>query len=227
MRTSPEIDESAAVLARLHGDLVANGLVAWTSGNISARLPGQPLFLIKPSGVPYRDLCAENMVLCDFDGKPVNDSLKPSSDVATHAYIYRQRPDIGGVAHTHSPYATAFAIQGEPIACVMTSMADEFGGEIPLGEFARIGDDAIGRIVVDTLDGHRSPAVLLRSHGVFTVGTDARGAVKAAVMCEDAARIAHLARQLGPTEALAPDIVDALHARYIADYGQATQSTLA
>lgn len=220
MRISPELHRNAVALAELHTELVDNGLVAWTSGNVSMRVAGQPLFLIKPSGVPYRDLCAENMVLCDLAGNPVSEGLRPSSDTATHAYIYRHRLDVGGVVHTHSPYATAFAVRGEPIACVMTSMADEFGGEIPLGEFAPIGDDAIGRIVVDTLAGHRSPAVLLRGHGVFTIGSNARAAVKAAVMCEDAARTAHLARQLGSTAPLPNNVVDTLHARYAADYGQ-------
>jgi len=207
-------------VAELHAQLVINGLVAWTSGNISARVPGQDLLVIKPSGVSYPDLSEENMVVCTLNGEIISHDWKPSSDVATHAYIYRMRPDINGVVHTHSPYATAFAVRGEPIPCVMTAMADEFGGEIPVGGFAPIGGEAIGKVVVETLEGHRSSAVLLQQHGVFTIGPSARAAVKSAVMCEDAARTTFLARQLGPVTELSQHHVDALHERYQSQYGQ-------
>jgi len=204
----------------LHAELPRYGLVAWTSGNVSARVPGEELMVIKPSGVAYADLTPATMVVCDFDGRPVEDSLRPSSDAATHGYIYRHLPGVGGVAHTHSPYATAWAVRGEPIPCVMTAIADEFGGEIPIGPFALIGDEAIGRGVVETLAAHRSPAVLMRAHGVFALGDGPRDAVKAAVMCEDAARVVHAARSLGPLEPLDPESVDALYHRYQNVYGQ-------
>ena len=204
----------------LHAELVTSGLVAWTSGNISARVPGTDLLVIKPSGVAYADLTPESMVVCDLNGARVDGTLSPSSDTAAHAYVYRHLPEVGGVVHTHSAYATAFAARGEAIPCVLTAMADEFGGEIPLGPFALIGGDEIGRGIVATLAGHRSPAVLMRSHGVFTVGPTAREAVKAAVMCEDAARTVHLARSLGAPEPLAADQIDALHRRYKDHYGQ-------
>ena len=207
-------------VAQLHDELPAHGLVSWTGGNISGRVPGLELFVIKPSGVRYADLTAESMVVCDLNGVVVDGSLRPSSDTAAHAYIYRHRPDVGGVVHTHSPYATAWAAIGEPIPCVLTAMADEFGGEVPIGPFARIGDDAIGEGVVQTLRGHRSPAVLMRGHGVFTIGPNASAAVKAAVMCEDVARTVHLARQLGSVAPLSSDDIDALYARYQNDYGQ-------
>ena len=217
---STAISHAREEVARLHAALVQNNLVAWTSGNVSARVPGAGLMVIKPSGIAYADLSPGTMVLCDLDGNAVEDEYSPSSDTATHAYVYRHMPHVGGVVHTHSTYATAWAARGEAIPCVITAMADEFGGEIPLGPFALIGSDEIGRGIVSTLTGHRSPAVLMRSHGVFTIGASARDAVKAAVMCEDVARTVHLARQFGELRPLAPDQVDALHRRYTEEYGQ-------
>jgi L-ribulose-5-phosphate 4-epimerase len=218
--TSAAVREARVMVSDLHAELVTAGLVAWTSGNISARVPGTELMVIKPSGVAYADLTPSAMVVCDLEGQAVEGSLSPSSDTATHAYVYRHLPDVGGVVHTHSPYATAWAAVGEPIPCVITAMADEFGGEIPVGPFALIGSDEIGRGIVATLARHRSPAVLMRSHGVFTVGPTARAAVQAAVMCEDVAKTVHLARAIGAPEPLAPDQVDALHQRYTHVYGQ-------
>jgi L-ribulose-5-phosphate 4-epimerase len=217
------MDERSALrreVCALHAELPRHGLVVWTSGNVSARVPGEDLMVIKASGVPYEDLSPEAIVVCDLDGALVEGELSPSSDAATHAYVYRHRPDVGGVAHTHSPYATAWAARGEAIPCVLTAIADEFGGEIPIGPFARIGDEEIGRGIVETLAGHRSPAVLMRSHGVFTIGAGARDAIKAAVMCEDAARTVHLARELGDPIPLTREDIDALHHRYQRAYGQ-------
>ncbi len=214
------VEQSRRTVAELHAALVSNGLVAWTSGNVSARVPGADLIVIKPSGVSYDDLTPESMVVCDLAGARVAGELAPSSDTASHAYIYRHMPQVGGVVHTHSRYATAWAARGEPIPCVLTAMADEFGGEIPVGPYAPIGGDEIGRAVVETLTGHRSPAVLLRSHGVFTVGGTARDAVKAAVMCEDVAATVHLAVSRGDLAPLAQNQIDALHRRYKTEYGQ-------
>jgi L-ribulose-5-phosphate 4-epimerase len=204
----------------LHAELPRNGLVAWTSGNLSARVPDEELMVIKASGVSYDDLTPDAIVVCDLEGSLVEGDLAPSSDAATHGYIYRQLPDVGGVAHTHSSYATAWAARGEAIPCVLTAMADEFGGEIPIGPFALIGDEEIGRAVVDTLASHRSRAVLMQSHGVFTIGPGARDAIKTAVMCEDVARTVHLARALGDPIPLAREDIDALYDRYQNVYGQ-------
>jgi L-ribulose-5-phosphate 4-epimerase len=204
----------------LHAELPRNGLVAWTSGNLSARVPGEDLMVIKASGITFDDLTPEAIVVCDFDGVLVGGDLAPSSDAATHGYVYANLPRVGGVAHTHSPYATAWAACGEAIPCVLTAMADEFGGEIPVGPFALIGDDEIGHGIVATLGAHRSPAVLMRSHGVFTVGARAVDAIKAAVMCEDVARTVHLARALGDPVQLDAKDIDALYDRYQNVYGQ-------
>jgi L-ribulose-5-phosphate 4-epimerase len=214
------IDALRRAVCELHAELPRHGLVAWTSGNLSARVPGRELMVIKPSGIAYDELTPEAMVVCDLHGRPVDGDLAPSSDAATHGYVYRSMPEVGAVAHTHSPYATAWAIRGEPIPCVLTAMADEFGGPIPVGPFALIGGEDIGRGVVETLGGGRSPAVLMRSHGVFAIGPGPREAIKAAVMCEDVARTVHLARCLGEVTSIGDEEVDALHDRYQNVYGQ-------
>ena len=214
------VDAAKADVCALHAHLTRSGLVAWTSGNVSARVPGAGLLVIKPSGVEYDELTPAAMVVCDLDGALVEGDYQPSSDTGSHAYVYRHRPDVGGVVHTHSPYATAWAARGEPIPCVLTAIADEFGGEIPIGPFALIGDESIGAGIVETLAGSRSPAVLMRSHGVFTVGRTARAAVKAAVMVEDAARTVHLARVHGPVVPLAEADIRTLNDRYTNVYGQ-------
>ena len=226
---TPEHVETAiarirAEVAQLHDELVRYGLVVWTGGNVSGRVPGTDYFVIKPSGVSYDDLTPDNMILCDLDGRVVpgtpGSDRTPSSDTAAHAYVYREMPEIGGVVHTHSSYAVAWAARGEEIPCVITGMADEFGGPIPVGPFAIIGDDSIGRGIVETLRGHRSRAVLMQNHGPFTIGVTAKDAVKAAVMCEDAARTVHLARQAGPLIPIPQDRIDQLYARYQNVYGQ-------
>ncbi|CAN7237490.1 L-ribulose-5-phosphate 4-epimerase [Microbacterium foliorum] len=225
---SAEIDVSIQAVredvARLHAELVRNGLVVWTGGNVSGRVPGADLFVIKPSGVSYDDLAPENMILCDLDGAVIagtaGSERAPSSDTAAHAYVYRHMPTVGGVVHTHSTFAVAWAARGEEIPCVITAMADEFGGPIPVGPFAIIGDDSIGRGIVQTLSGHRSRAVLMQNHGPFTIGVDAKDAVKAAVMVEDVARTVHYAREAGPLIPIPQEAIDSLFHRYQNVYGQ-------
>jgi L-ribulose-5-phosphate 4-epimerase len=167
------------------------------------------------------------MVVCDLDGNLVDGTRSPSSDTAAHAYVYTHMPEVGGVVHTHSTYATAWAARAEPVPCVLTMMADEFGGDIPIGPFALIGDDSIGRGIVETLRESRSPAVLMRNHGPFTIGTDAKAAVKAAVMVEEVARTVHISRQLGEPTRIPQDQVDSLYARYQNVYGQGTAAPAA
>jgi len=219
------VDELRRSVADLHGELTRYGLVVWTAGNVSARVPGHDLMVIKPSGVAYDELTAANMVVTDLFGALVEGDYAPSSDTAAHAYVYRHLPEVGGVVHTHSTYATAWAARAEPIPCVLTMMADEFGGDVPIGPFALIGDDSIGRGIVDTLQGSRSCAVLMASHGPFTIGKDARAAVKAAVMVEDVARTVHIAYQAGTPKHLAPQDIDSLYARYQNVYGQIQGAT--
>jgi L-ribulose-5-phosphate 4-epimerase len=210
-------------VAALHAELPRNNLVIWTAGNVSARVPDADLLVIKPSGVSYDDLSADNMVITDLDGNLVDGDHIPSSDTAAHAYVYKHMPDVNGVVHTHSTYATAWCARAEPIPCVLTMIADEFGGDIPVGPFALIGDDSIGRGIVDTLRGSRSKAVLMRNHGVFTIGHTAKEAVKVAVMCEDVARTVHIARQLGEVLPIAESDIDSLYARYQNAYGQVNE----
>ena len=224
MTVTSEITTVVAQLRRevcdLHAQLTKYQLVIWTAGNVSARVPGHDLMVIKPSGVEYDALTADDMVVCDLHGNLVDGRLSPSSDTAAHAYVYRHMPEVGGVAHTHSTYATAWAARGEPIPCVLTMMADEFGGDIPIGPFALIGDDSIGRGIVEALRGSRSSAVLMRNHGPFTVGPNARSAVKAAVMLEDVARTVHIGQQLGALDRIDGRDVAALFDRYQNVYGQ-------
>jgi L-ribulose-5-phosphate 4-epimerase len=209
-------------VCELHAQLTKYQLVIWTAGNVSARVPGHDLMVIKPSGVAYDALTPDDMVVCDLHGNLVDGRFAPSSDTAAHAYVYRHMPDVGGVVHTHSTYATAWAARGEPIPCVLTMIADEFGGDIPIGPFALIGDDSIGRGIVEALRGSRSPAVLMRNHGPFTVGPNARSAVKAAVMVEDVARTVHIGRQLGTLDRIDGSDITALFDRYQNVYGQTT-----
>ena len=205
-------------LVQLHLELPKNNLVVWTGGNVSARDPETGLIAIKASGIRYEEMRPEHMVVMDLDGNMIEGNYKPSSDVHSHLYIYKHRPDVNGVVHTHSAYATAFAAVNKPIPVVLTAIADEFGGPIPCGGFALIGDEAIGKIVVESIG--RSPAVLLKNHGVFTIGKDARSAVKAAVMTEENARTVWLAMQIGVPDEIPQEDVEKLHHRYTRVYGQ-------
>lgn len=205
-------------LVELHLELPKNNLVAWTGGNVSARDAETGFVVIKASGIRYEEMRSEHMVVVDLNGEIIDGKYKPSSDTASHLYIYKHRPDVGGVVHTHSAYATAFAAAGRSVPCVLTAIADEFGGAIPCGGFALIGDEAIGKVVIESIGN--SPAVLLKNHGVFTIGKDAKSAVKAAVMTEDNAKTVWLAMQIGTPDEIPPEDVEKLHHRYLNVYGQ-------
>ena len=209
-----------AELVALNQELPKNNLVAWTSGNVSARDPSTGLVVIKPSGIKYEELTPESMVVVDLDGKVVEGKLKPSSDTFAHVYVYRHRQDMNGVVHTHSTFATAWAAVGKPIPPVLTAICDEFGGPIPVGAYAKIGGDEIGQEIIRSIGA--SPAILMKNHGVFTIGKTPEAAVKAAVMVEDVARTVFYAMQLGQPDEIPAEEVARAHRRYLEEYGQST-----
>ena len=212
------LDELRSIVCRLHAELPRHNLVAWTSGNVSARDPNSGFVVIKPSGIRYEDLTPESMVVVDLDGKVVEGRYKPSSDTFAHVYVYRHRPELNGVVHTHSTFATAWAAVGRPIPPILTAICDEFGGPIPVGAYAKIGGDEIGQEIVRSIGS--SPAILMKNHGVFTVGKTPEAAVKAAVMVEDVARTVFYAMQLGQPDEIPPEEVARAHRRYLEEYGQ-------
>ncbi|MFZ1382466.1 MAG: L-ribulose-5-phosphate 4-epimerase [Scrofimicrobium sp.] len=223
------VAQTQQLVCDLHSELIKWGLVVWTAGNISERVRGidgaDDVLVIKASGVAYDELTPEDMVVCDLDGTLLIGDRSPSSDTAAHAYVYRHMPEIGGVTHTHSTYATAFAAVGQPIPCHLTMMGDEFGGPVPIGPFALIGDDSIGRGIVETLRESRSPAVLMQNHGPFTIGKDARASVKAAAMTEEVARTTWAAQALGTLIPIPQEKIDSLYDRYQNVYGQSSERT--
>ncbi len=212
------LEQLKETVCELNLELPKNGLVTMTSGNVSARDPATGYVVIKPSGLSYDRMTPATMVVVDLDGNVIEGALKPSVDTATHLYIYRHRPDVNGVVHTHSNYATAFAALGRPIPAVLTAIADEFGGPIPVGPYAAIGGEEIGKAVVDHIG--RSPAILMQNHGVFAIGPTPEKALKAAVMCEDVAKTVHLAMQLGAPIEIPEEEVQRGYMQYQEKYGQ-------
>ena len=226
-RMAEQVEEAKRVVCELHSELIKWGLVVWTAGNVSQRVRGTDgaadVLVIKPSGVPYDRLTPADMVVCDLDANVIIGEHSPSSDTAAHAYVYSHMPEVGGVTHTHSTYATAWAAIGEEVPCVLTMMADEFGGPVPIGPFALIGDDSIGRGIVETLSKSNSPAVLMQNHGPFTIGRDAEASVKAAAMVEEVSRTIWVARQMGQLIPIPQEKIDSLHYRYKNVYGQRSE----
>ena len=219
--TRAEVKQVREIVASLHDQLLKWNLVVWTAGNVSQRLKTADLMVIKPSGLRYEYLSSASMVVCDLDGNVVDGVASPSSDTASHCYIYRNMPDVYGVVHTHSTYATAWAATGKNIPCALTMMGDEFGGEVPVGPFRLIGSEAIGEGVVETLKKYpKSPAVLMQNHGPFTIGKDAESAVKAAAMTEEVAHTVWAAQMLGGVIPIPQADIDKLNDRYQNVYGQ-------
>ena len=193
-------------------------LVTMTSGNASGRDPESGLIVVKPSGISFDNLTPDKLVIMDIDGNIIEGNLKPSVDAKTHLYIMKKMPDVHGVIHTHSNYATSFAAIGQPIPCILTAMADEFGGPIPCAPYCQIGEEQIGEAVVNYIG--KSPAILLQNHGVFTVGANVNKALKAAVMTEDVAKTVHLALLKGTPIPIPEEEIKRGNMRYLTQYGQ-------
>jgi L-ribulose-5-phosphate 4-epimerase len=198
-------------------ELPKNDLVKMTSGNVSGRDPETSLVVIKPSGVKYEQLTPEKLVVVDLAGKVIEGDLKPSMDTATHLYIYRHRPDVFGVGHTHSVFASVFAARGKQIPPCLTASA-MMGGEIPVGRFVPIGGEAIGKEIVDKIG--EALAIVMQNHGVFTIGNSATQATKMAVEVEDIAKITYFATLAGDPIILTEDQIGMTAEMYKHDYGQ-------
>jgi L-ribulose-5-phosphate 4-epimerase len=194
------------------------GLVTMHSGNASGIERARGLVIIKPSGMDYDRMRPADMVVTDLEGRKVKGKWKPSVDLPEHLYIYRHRPEIGGIIHTHSNYATSFALLGRPIPVYLTAIADEFGVEIPCVPYVDNLEDHIGQAIVKRMG--KSPAVLLAQHGAFAFGPTPRAALKAAVMLEDVAKTCHLALLLGKPVPLPPGEIRKWYGRYHTTYGQ-------
>lgn len=199
-------------------ELARNRLVTMFSGNVSGRDPETNYVVIKPSGMSYRTMKPEDMVIVDMNGNVVEGKHKPSVDTLTHLYIYRHRPDVNGITHTHSNYATSFAALGQPIPVYLTAMADDFGGPVPCTDYAPVGSEAIGKEILRVIG--KSPAVLVKNHGVFTIGKSPSEALKIAVMLEDIAKTIHLALLRGKPEEIPPEEVERAYNWHQKFYGQ-------
>jgi L-ribulose-5-phosphate 4-epimerase len=211
------LEELREIVCKCNQELPKNGLVKMTSGNVSGRDPETGLVVIKPSGVSFEELTPAHMVVVDMDGAVVAGDLQPSIDTDTHLYVYCRRPDVFGMVHTHSPYATSFAALGQPIPSCLTASA-MVGGEIPLGGYAPIGGADIGQEIIDKIGKAR--AIIMQNHGVFTIGTSAKHATKMAVEVEEIAKITYLAMLRGQPVVLLPDQLEDLTSMYQNEYGQ-------
>lgn len=211
--------ELRSQIAQLNRALTTSGLVKGTSGNVSARDAATGEIVIKPSGVLFDALDAESMVVLDAAGNIVEGELRPSVDSASHLHVYRHRSDIGGIVHTHSKYATAFAVAGKPLPTTTTTHACLFGDEIPISGLAEIGEEQIGRAIVAEIGS--ASAILMRNHGVFAVGKDAGTALRHAIYVEESAEATFLAQLLGgPVDTLGADFIQSCRRMYLNDYGQ-------
>ena len=203
---------------KAHMNLWKNRLVMWTSGNVSARDPKTDLVVIKPSGVSYDKLSPDNLVVVDLNGNIIEGNLKPSVDMATHLYVYKHMPDVASVIHTHSTYASAFAATSKPIPVCLTAMADFFGSDIPIGNLVLIGEEEIGKEIVNKIGN--SKAIIMKNHGPFTIGTTVNEALKAAIFLEEAAKTLIMAKIIGEPQPIPESMVNKLHKNYIEKYGQ-------
>lgn len=205
------------VCAQNH-ELPRAGLVVGSGGNVSGRCPDTGLVVIKPSGVRFAQLVPDSMVVVDLDGRVIDGAMKPSVDTGIHLYLYRHRPDIGGVCHTHSPYATSFAARGERIPAVLTPITHMLGRDIPCSRYATPGEVDTGAAILEAAEGGK--AALVQAHGVFTMGQNATEATSIALYLEEAAKTTHLAMLRGPVEELPPEEIERCYNWYRRNYGQ-------
>ncbi len=212
------LEEFKKLICRLNVELPRRGLVKWTSGNVSGRDGETGYIAIKPSGVLCEEMKPDDIVIVDVDGNVIDGKKKPSVDTATHLYVYKHMRKVNGVVHSHSNFATAFAAAGKSIPVYLTAIADEFGCEIPLGRYCKIGGTEMGAEIVRSIGS--CPAILMKNHGVFTVGNSPVSALKAAVMVEDIAKTVYLATRIGEPDVIPPEEVARAHKRYMEKYGQ-------
>ena len=211
------LEQLREIVWKCNLELPKNDLVKMTSGNVSGRDRETGLVVIKPSGFSYDEMTPEHMVVVDLSGRVIEGNHKPSVDTDTHLYVYQRRPDVFGMAHTHSPYATSFAVLGQPIPACLTTCA-MLGGEVPLGGYAPIGGEEIGQEIIDNIG--RALAIVMQNHGVFTIGSSPQQATKMAVEVEEIAKITHLAMLRGQPIMLSPSQVDEMVDMYTNQYGQ-------
>lgn len=204
-------------------ELPANGLVVGSGGNVSGRDKETGLVVIKPSGIKFSKLTPDTMVVVDLDGNVIEGSVKPSVDTGIHLYIYRHRDDVFGVAHTHSPYATSFAARGERIPAVLTPITHMIGRDVPCSRYATPGEVDTGEAIIEAAQG--GMAVLVKAHGVFTMGRSATEATGVAMYLEEAAKTTHLAMLRGPVEEMPQEEIDRCYKWFRQNYGQGAPKT--
>jgi len=195
------------------------GLVTMHSGNASGYLPEHDVLVIKPSGMDYEAITPDNLVAVRVStGEVLGSNLRPSVDLPHHLFLYRHLPDVRGVIHTHSNYATAFAAVGRAVPLVLTAIADEFGAEIPCAPYVDNEGEHIGEAILKYRN--RAPSILMGNHGVFAWGSSPKAALKAAVMTEDVAKTVWLAMQIGDPKVIPADEAEKWYDRYHNRYGQ-------
>lgn len=199
-------------------DLLKYNLVTLTGGNVSGRDPETGYVAITPSGMDYRKLKPEDIVIIDMEGNMVDGKWKPSVDAPDHLYLYKNKEDVNSVIHTHSTYASCFAILNEEIKCASTTLANEVGGNVPVAKFVPPASGKIGPVVMEVIGDKR--ACLLANHGVIAVGPSVEHALTAAVMLEDSAKAYYLAKSIGNPVLLPDEEVQRARNVFLYTYGQ-------
>jgi len=212
------LEELRKEIIEIGKKLKAYNLITLTGGNVSGRDPETGLIGITPSGIEYEKLAPADVVIVDLDGNIKEGKRKPSSDLITHLQIYKEKKEINGIIHTHSTYASCFAVLNESVPVVSTTMANEVGGEVPVAPYAPVGSKELGDSIIKNIGNQK--AVLLQSHGVLTYGENPHHALAAAVMLEDAAKIYHLAKSIGEPIRLSEEEIRRANDLFQNVYGQ-------